>query len=65
VTKAASGGRASERAVTQVSAPGYRKEYVVKLHEDEGVATYIGPEPCAGVREDVGEASAEEQIGEP
>ena len=23
---------------------------------DEGVANHIGPKPCAGVREDVGEA---------
>jgi hypothetical protein len=30
----------------------------VKVHCDEGVATHIGPKPCAGVREDVGEASA-------
>jgi hypothetical protein len=41
------------------------KEYVVKVHCDEGVATHIGPEPCAGVREDVGEASAGEHIGQP
>ena len=32
---------------------------------DEGVATHIGPKPCAGVREDVGEASAGEHIGQP
>ena len=32
------------------------KEYVVKVHCDEGVATHIGPKPCAGIREDVGEA---------
>ena len=41
------------------------KEYVVKVHCDEGVATHIGPKPCAGVREDVGEASAGERIGQP
>jgi len=41
------------------------KEYVVKVHCDEGVAIHIGPEPCAGVREDVGEASAGEHIGQP
>jgi len=41
------------------------KEYVVKVHCDEGVATHIGPKPCAGVREDVGEASAGEHIGQP
>jgi hypothetical protein len=26
----------------------------------EGIAIHIGPEPCAGVREDIGEASAGE-----
>ena len=31
----------------------------------EGVAIHIGPEPCAGVREDVGEASAGESTGQP
>ena len=38
---------------------------MVKVHCDEGVATHIGPKPCAGVREDVGEASAGEHIGQP
>jgi len=37
----------------------------VQVHFDEGVANHIGPEPCAGVREDVGEASAGEHIGQP
>lgn len=32
---------------------------------DEGVAIHIGPEPCAGVREDVGEASAGGRAGQP
>ena len=32
---------------------------------DEGVAIHIGPEPCAGVREGVGEASAGECTGQP
>ena len=32
---------------------------------DEGVANHIGPEPCAGIREDVDEASAGEPIGQP
>ena len=32
---------------------------------DEGVAIHIGPEPCAGVREGVGEASAGERAGQP
>ena len=41
------------------------KEYVVQVHFEEGVAIHIGPEPCAGVREDVGEASAGEHIGQP
>jgi hypothetical protein len=37
----------------------------VQVHYDEGVANHIGPEPCAGVREGVGEASAGERIGQP
>ena len=37
----------------------------MKVHCDEGVATHIDPKPCAGVREDVGEASAGEHIGQP
>ena len=32
---------------------------------NEGVAIRIGPEPCVGVREDDGEASAGERIGQP
>ena len=32
---------------------------------DEGVAIHIGPEPCVGVREGVGEASVGERIGQP
>ena len=32
---------------------------------DEGVAIRIGPEPCVGVREGAGEASAGERIGQP
>ena len=31
------------------------KEYVVKVHCDEGVATHIGPEPCAVGRENIGD----------
>ena len=31
----------------------------------EGVAIHIGPEPCAVVREGVGEASAGERTGQP
>ena len=37
----------------------------MEVHCDEGVANHIGPEPCAGVREDAGEASAGECIGQP
>ena len=32
---------------------------------DEGIAIHIGPEPCAGVREGVGEASAGGRAGQP
>jgi hypothetical protein len=41
------------------------KEYAVKVHSDEGVAIHVAPDPCAGVREDVGEASVGERIGQP
>jgi uncharacterized protein (DUF58 family) len=37
----------------------------VRVHCDEGIATHIGPEPCADVREDVGEASVGERTGQP
>jgi hypothetical protein len=37
----------------------------VQVHYDEGVAIHIGPEPCAGAREGVGEASVGECIGQP
>jgi hypothetical protein len=37
----------------------------VQVHCDEGVAIHIGPEPCAGIREDVGEASVGERAGQP
>jgi hypothetical protein len=37
----------------------------VQVHYDEGIANRIGPEPCAGIREDVGEASAGERAGQP
>ena len=40
-------------------------EEVVQVHHDEGVANRIGPEPCAGTREGVGEASAGERAGQP
>ena len=37
------------------------KEYVVKVHCDEGVAIHVAPDLCAGVREGVGEASVGER----
>jgi hypothetical protein len=37
----------------------------VRVRRNEGVAIHIGPKPCAGVREDIGEASAGERIGQP
>jgi len=37
----------------------------VRVRRNEGVAIHIGPEPCAGTREGVGEASAGERIGQP
>jgi hypothetical protein len=37
----------------------------VKVHYGEGVAIHIGPEPCADLREDVGEASVGERAGQP
>ena len=37
----------------------------MQVHCDEGVAIRIGPEPCAGAREGVGEASVGERVGQP
>ena len=37
----------------------------MQVHYDEGVANHIGPEPCVGIREGVGEASAGERAGQP
>lgn len=37
----------------------------MRVHCDEGIANHIGPEPCAGIREDVGEASVGERAGQP
>ena len=37
----------------------------MQVHYGEGLAIHIGPEPCARVREDAGEASAGERIGQP
>jgi hypothetical protein len=37
----------------------------VEVRRGEGLAIHIDPEPCAGIREGVGEASAGERIGQP
>ena len=37
----------------------------MKVRHDEGVANHIGPEPCAVVREGIGEASVGDRIGQP
>ena len=37
----------------------------MRVRYDEGVAIRIGPEPCVGIREGAGEASAGEHIGQP
>ena len=37
----------------------------MKVPHDEGVANRIGPEPCVGAREGVGEASVGECVGQP
>jgi hypothetical protein len=37
----------------------------VEVHCDEGIANHIGPAPCAGIREGVGEASAGVRAGQP
>ncbi len=37
----------------------------MQVRYDEGIANHIGPEPCAVVREDLGEASAGDRIGQP
>ncbi len=37
----------------------------MQVRHDEGVANHIGLELCAGIREDAGEASAEERAGQP
>jgi hypothetical protein len=37
----------------------------VQVPYDEGVAIHIGPEPCGGIREDGGEASAGDSRGQP
>ena len=49
--------------------PGVRREtgrrQEVQVLHDEGVATHIGPEPCASAREDRGEASVGVCVGQP
>ena len=37
----------------------------MRVPRDEGIANHIGPEPCAGIREGVGEASAGIREGQP
>ena len=37
----------------------------MRVRHDKGVANHIDPEPCAGIREDVGEASVGEHAGQP
>ena len=37
----------------------------MQVHCNEGLANHIGPEPCAGVREGIGEAPAGDRIGQP
>ena len=37
----------------------------MQVHCDEGVANHIGPEPCAVIREDAGEASVGVRAGQP
>ena len=37
----------------------------MQVHYGEGVAIRIGPEPCVGIQEGVGEASAGEHTGQP
>ena len=37
----------------------------MRVRRDEGLAIRIGPEPCAGIREGVGEASAGDRAGQP
>ena len=36
----------------------------MRVHCDEGIANHIGPEPCDGTREGIGEASAGERAAE-
>ena len=38
---------------------------MVRVYYDEGIASHIAPKPCAGVREEVSEASVGECAGQP
>lgn len=38
---------------------------MVRVHYEEGIASHIAPEPCAGIREEASEASAGECVGQP
>jgi len=40
-------------------------EQAVQVRRNEGIANHIGPEPCADIREEVGEASVGEHTGQP
>lgn len=40
-------------------------ELMAQVHYDEGVANHIGPESCAGIRKDAGEASVGKHAGQP
>jgi hypothetical protein len=48
-----------------VGAPGDRQGLNGEIHCDEGVAIRIGPEPCAVLREGIGEASVGVRAGKP
>ena len=37
----------------------------MRVRRNEGVAIHIGPKPCVGIRESIGETSAGECIGQP
>lgn len=37
----------------------------MQVRYDEGIANHVGPEPCVGIREDAGEASAGVRAGQP
>ena len=37
----------------------------MRVHHDEDVASHVGPEPCAVIREDGCDASAGERAGQP